>query len=62
MSEFRLRSDYQPKGDQPTAIAQLTKGLQEGLHHQTLLGVTGSGKSVVGESPVFIKVGDKMLH
>lgn len=32
-------------GDQPAAIAQLTKGLQEGLHHQTLLGVTGSGKT-----------------
>lgn len=32
-------------GDQPTAIAQLTKGLQEGLHHQALLGVTGSGKT-----------------
>jgi excinuclease ABC subunit B len=32
-------------GDQPAAIAQLTKGLQDGLHHQTLLGVTGSGKT-----------------
>jgi excinuclease ABC subunit B len=45
MSSFRLQSDYQPTGDQPTAIAQLTKGLQDGLHHQTLLGVTGSGKT-----------------
>lgn len=45
MSKFQLKSDYQPTGDQPAAIAQLTKGLQDGLHHQTLLGVTGSGKT-----------------
>lgn len=45
MSAFRLRSDYQPMGDQPTAISQLTQGLQQGLQHQTLLGVTGSGKT-----------------
>ena len=45
MSAFKLKSDYQPLGDQPAAIAQLTKGLQDGLHHQTLLGVTGSGKT-----------------
>src|SRR5689334_8146749 len=45
MIKFRLTSDYQPTGDQPKAIAQLTSGLTEGLHHQTLLGVTGSGKT-----------------
>ena len=45
MSGFTLRSDYKPLGDQPAAIAQLTKGIQDGLHHQTLLGVTGSGKT-----------------
>jgi excinuclease ABC subunit B len=45
MSGFKLRSDYQPLGDQPSAIAQLTKGVNDGLHHQTLLGVTGSGKT-----------------
>jgi excinuclease ABC subunit B len=45
MSKFELRSDYVPTGDQPSAIAQLTKGLQAGLHDQTLLGVTGSGKT-----------------
>jgi excinuclease ABC subunit B len=45
MSSFKLKSDYKPRGDQPTAIAQLTKGVQDGLHHQTLLGVTGSGKT-----------------
>jgi excinuclease ABC subunit B len=45
MTKLTLKSDYQPMGDQPAAIAQLTKGLEEGLHHQTLLGVTGSGKT-----------------
>ncbi len=43
--EFQLKSDYQPTGDQPKAIEQLTKGVQDGLKHQTLLGVTGSGKT-----------------
>ncbi|HWB39397.1 MAG TPA: excinuclease ABC subunit UvrB [Candidatus Saccharimonadales bacterium] len=45
MSKFRLASDFQPTGDQPAAIKQLTAGIEEGLHHQTLLGVTGSGKT-----------------
>jgi len=45
MTAFQLQSDYQPRGDQPTAIAQLTKGVTDGLQHQTLLGVTGSGKT-----------------
>ena len=42
---FDLVSDYQPSGDQPTAINQLSEGLDAGLAHQTLLGVTGSGKT-----------------
>ncbi|AYC05738.1 excinuclease ABC subunit UvrB [Vibrio cholerae] len=42
---FELVSDYQPAGDQPTAIKQLLEGLEAGLAHQTLLGVTGSGKT-----------------
>ncbi|MGL5430892.1 MAG: excinuclease ABC subunit UvrB [Vibrio sp.] len=42
---FELVSDYQPAGDQPSAIQQLLNGLQAGLAHQTLLGVTGSGKT-----------------
>jgi excinuclease ABC subunit B len=45
VSKFKLKSDYKPTGDQPSAIEQLTKGLQAGLHDQTLLGVTGSGKT-----------------
>ncbi len=42
---FRLKADWKPSGDQPTAIAQLAEGLSDGLAHQTLLGVTGSGKT-----------------
>jgi excinuclease ABC subunit B len=42
---FQLISDFQPTGDQPTAIAQLTEGIQNGTKHQVLLGVTGSGKT-----------------
>ncbi len=42
---FRLRSDYEPAGDQPQAIGKLVEGLRDGLAHQTLLGVTGSGKT-----------------
>lgn len=42
---FKLSSDFKPKGDQPQAIEKLTKGLQNKSKHQTLLGVTGSGKT-----------------
>jgi excinuclease ABC subunit B len=42
---FKLRSDYKPQGDQPRAIAELTTGIKRGDKHQTLLGVTGSGKT-----------------
>ena len=42
---FQLEADYQPAGDQPQAIDKLVDGLGEGLAHQTLLGVTGSGKT-----------------
>lgn len=45
MSIFKLHSPYQPTGDQPEAIAQLVDGLKKGYHSQTLLGVTGSGKT-----------------
>jgi excinuclease ABC subunit B len=43
--EFQLASNYQPRGDQGQAIAKLTKSIQAGNRHQTLLGVTGSGKT-----------------
>ena len=42
---FKLVSEYQPSGDQPTAIAELTKSAREGEQTQVLLGVTGSGKT-----------------
>lgn len=45
MNKFELTSTYKPTGDQPEAIAQLTEGIREGLPAQTLLGVTGSGKT-----------------
>lgn len=43
--QFKLYSAYQPSGDQPQAISQLTEGINNGEHFQTLLGVTGSGKT-----------------
>jgi excinuclease ABC subunit B len=45
MRPFKLVSEYSPKGDQPKAISQLTEGMLAGKKHQTLLGVTGSGKT-----------------
>ncbi len=45
MSEFHLVSSFEPTGDQPQAITRLIEGLRAGLKHQTLLGVTGSGKT-----------------
>src|SRR5262245_52260083 len=45
MPEYQLVSPYQPAGDQPAAIETITRSLDEGKKHQTLLGVTGSGKT-----------------
>ena len=45
MPKFRIQSSFKPTGDQPEAIRQLTEGLNTGIHAQTLLGVTGSGKT-----------------
>ncbi len=45
MDKFELVAPYKPMGDQPTAIAELTEGIRSGLREQTLLGVTGSGKT-----------------
>ena len=42
---FKLHSEYKPTGDQPQAIEYLSKGIKEGKKFQTLLGVTGSGKT-----------------
>jgi excinuclease ABC subunit B len=45
MANFKLQSDFEPRGDQPEAIERLTEGLKSGQRFQTLLGVTGSGKT-----------------
>ncbi|MDD2471386.1 MAG: excinuclease ABC subunit UvrB [Dehalococcoidales bacterium] len=45
MSEFVIYADFKPTGDQPQAIDRLVEGIEQGLTHQTLLGVTGSGKT-----------------
>ena len=68
MSEFKLVAPFQPTGDQPTAIKQLVAGLQRGDKAQTLLGVTGSGKTftmanIIAEhqKPTLILVHNKTL-
>src|ERR1041384_371914 len=45
MERFELKTDFQPAGDQPQAIDSLVRGVEAGLKHQVLLGVTGSGKT-----------------
>ena len=45
MKKFKLKAPYKPTGDQPKAIQELTRGIEEGKTFQTLLGVTGSGKT-----------------
>jgi excinuclease ABC subunit B len=45
MPDFKVQTDFKPAGDQPRAIEELTHGLENGQRHQTLLGVTGSGKT-----------------
>ena len=45
MNQFKLQSEYKPTGDQPQAIKALVEGFKEGNQAQTLLGVTGSGKT-----------------
>ena len=45
MPAYDLRAPYSPKGDQPTAIEQLVKGVNDGERYQTLLGATGTGKT-----------------
>ncbi|MCB0071650.1 MAG: DEAD/DEAH box helicase family protein, partial [Caldilineaceae bacterium] len=45
MPQFQVVSDFKPTGDQPVAIEKLASGIEAGLTHQVLLGVTGSGKT-----------------
>jgi len=65
---FRLESDFKPSGDQPQAIKELVEGIKRGDKHQTLLGVTGSGKTftisnVIAEvnKPVLVMSHNKTL-
>jgi excinuclease ABC subunit B len=60
MTQFKIHSNYLPKGDQPEAISQLVDGIQRGLSFQTLLGVTGSGKTYTIAN-VIEKVGKPVL-
>ena len=53
-SPFQLSTGFQPMGDQPRAIEELTEGLYRGDPYQTLLGATGTGKSVAYDEPVFV--------
>ncbi|MES2952991.1 MAG: excinuclease ABC subunit UvrB [Patescibacteria group bacterium] len=51
-NSFKLRTEMQPAGDQPKAIEALVRGVKEGMRHQTLLGVTGSGKTFTGANVI----------
>ena len=59
-AQFKIISNYQPKGDQPQAIEQLTEGILQGEKYQTLLGVTGSGKTFTMANAI-AKVGKPTL-
>ena len=54
MPPLKVVSEFQPTGDQPQAIEALARGIGDGLKHQVLLGVTGSGKSLGYDEPVFV--------
>lgn len=60
MPVFKLKSDYKPAGDQPKAIEALVKGIKSGARHQTLLGVTGSGKTFTAAN-VIAQIGKPTL-
>ena len=69
MNEFKLKAPYEPTGDQPQAIAELVKGFKEGNQCQTLLGVTGSGKTFTManviqqlQKPTLVIAHNKTLH
>ncbi len=57
--KFQLVTELKPQGDQPQAIEKLTEGVLKGYREQTLIGVTGSGKSLDGEEPILVSEGDE---
>ena len=59
--KFDLVAPYKPTGDQPEAIRQLSQGILEGERHQTLLGVTGSGKTFTAAN-VIAEVNNVITH
>lgn len=66
--DFKLSTDFTPRGDQPKAIRELTEGIENGLRHQVLLGVTGSGKTFTianvianGQKPTLVIAHNKTL-
>jgi len=59
---LEVHSPFSPKGDQPQAIEGLVEGLSDGLRYQTLLGATGTGKSVAWDEPVTVHLGDDRFY
>ncbi len=59
---LKIESEFTPKGDQPTAIKQLLEGLEDGYRFQTLLGATGTGKSVAWDEPVTVHLGEDQYY
>ena len=62
MTQFSLKTKFEPSGDQPTAIAKLVEGFQSGKRRQTLLGVTGSGKSLSYDMPITVSMDGRVLR
>ena len=60
MSVFKINNEFSPAGDQPKAIKELIEGVKKGLDYQTLLGVTGSGKTFTAAN-VIEKIGKPTL-
>jgi excinuclease ABC subunit B len=62
MVDFKVISNYKPSGDQPQAIKELAEGVRRGDKYQTLLGATGTGKSVAWDEPVTVHLGDDQYY
>src|SRR3990167_8603748 len=60
MGAFKIKNEFKPAGDQPNAIKELVSGIKDGLRHQTLLCVTGSGKTFTAAN-VIAQIGKPTL-